>query len=133
MRMLFGITAAIMKNRNSKKKIRIEAARIATGATKLISINNLYNEIVGKLSKKRRVNHKLVLFYKMYNNLTPGYLSSLIPSFNFYRDHRIELFQIVSQYCNASLHVFLHGDGSLPYETNQGIFKLLQVQDSKRF
>ena len=37
-------TAVIMKIRNSKK-IQIEAVRMATGATKLISIRNLYNEI----------------------------------------------------------------------------------------
>ena len=30
----------------------------------------------------------------------------------------------MSQYCNASLHVFLHDDESLPYETNQVILKL---------
>ena len=56
-------------------------------------------------------------------------------SCNFYRDHRIELFRIVSQYCNASLHVFLHGDESLPYETNQVIFEAVYkyIQNSKRF
>ena len=42
---------------------------------------------------------------------------------NFYRDHLIELFWIVTQYCIASLHVFLHGDESLPCETNQVIFE----------
>ena len=56
-------------------------------------------------------------------------------SCNFYRDNRIELFRIVSQYCNASLHVFLHGDESLPYETNQVIFEAVYkyIQNSKRF
>ena len=62
------------------EKIQIEATRIATGATKLISIRNLYNEIGGETLEKRRINHKLILFYKMYNNLTPDYLSSLVPS-----------------------------------------------------
>ena len=79
MRTLFGITAAIMKYRSSKK-IQTEAARIATGATKLISIRNFYNEIGWQTLEKRRINHKLILFYKMYNNLTPDYLSSLVPS-----------------------------------------------------
>ena len=56
-------------------------------------------------------------------------------SCNFYREYRIELFRIVSQYCNASLHVFLHGDESLPYETNQVIFEAVYkyIQNSKRF
>ena len=56
------------------EKIQIEAARIATGATKFISVRNLYNEIGLETLEKRRINHKLILFYKMYNNLTPHYL-----------------------------------------------------------
>ena len=36
------------------EKIQIEAARIAIGATKLISICNLYNEIGWKLLKKEK-------------------------------------------------------------------------------
>ena len=60
--------------------IQTEAARIATGASKLISICNLYNEIGWETLEKSRISHKLILFYKMYNNLTPDYLSSLVPS-----------------------------------------------------
>ena len=238
------------------EKIQIETARVASGTTKLISIQNLYKEIGWETLEKRRINHNLILFYKIYNNLTPDYLSSLVPSSvnersrynlrnandvqtinartalyfnsflpsvirewntlsennkyvdsinsfkrqisrnktavpkyiytgsrklqilhtrlrtgcsslnhdlfaksisdtplcscrsgdvenaehfflscNFYRDHRIELYRIVSQYCNASLHVFLHGDESLPYETNQVIFEAVYkyIQNSKRF
>ena len=62
------------------EKIQIEAARIASGTTKLISIQNLYKEIGWETLEKRRISHKLILFYKMYNNLTPDYLSSLVPS-----------------------------------------------------
>ena len=79
MRTLFGITAAIMKNRNSKK-IQIQAARIVSSATKFISVQHLYNEFGWETLEKRRLNHKLTLFYKMYNNLTPDYLSSLVLS-----------------------------------------------------
>ena len=61
------------------EKVQIEAARISTGATKLISISNLYKEICWDKLQKRRDDHKRTLFYKMYNNLTPNYLSSLIP------------------------------------------------------
>lgn len=60
-------------------KIQNEAARIATGATKLISLNKLYNEVCWEPLQKRRQDHKLTLFYKMRYNLTPVYLSSLIP------------------------------------------------------
>ena len=61
------------------EKVQIEAARICTGATKLISINNLYKEICWDKFQKRCDDHKLTLFYKIYNNLTPNYISSLIP------------------------------------------------------
>ena len=45
----------------------------------LISINSLYNEIKWDSLQKRRNDHKLSLFFKMKNNLTPLYLSSLVP------------------------------------------------------
>ena len=62
------------------EKIQKEAARIATGTTKLISAENLYNEIGWDTLESRRNKQKLTLFYKMVNNLTPTYLSSLVPS-----------------------------------------------------
>ena len=46
----------------------------------MILIHSLYNEIGWETLEKRRNNHKLILFYKIYNNLTPDYLSSLVPS-----------------------------------------------------
>ena len=59
-------------------KIQNEAARIATGATKL-SLNALYNEIGWKTLQDRRRDHSFTLFYKMMYNITPLYLSSLVP------------------------------------------------------
>ena len=61
------------------EKIQIEAARIATGTTKLVSIASLYREIGWNSLDTRRKMQKLVLFYKMVNHLTPLHLSSLIP------------------------------------------------------
>ena len=61
------------------EKIPIEAARIATGTAKIVSLNALYQETGWVTLEKRRENHKLVMFYKMYNDLTPSYLSSLVP------------------------------------------------------
>ena len=58
---------------------KIEAARIATGTAKLVSLNALYQETGWLTLEKRRENHKLVMFYKMYNDLTPFYLFSLVP------------------------------------------------------
>ena len=65
--------------KNELDKIQNEAARIATGATKLVSVNALYNEVCWDPLETRRKNHRLTLFYKMMHNLTPLYLSSLIP------------------------------------------------------
>ena len=65
--------------KNELDKIQNEAARIATGATKLVSVNALYNEVCWDSLETRRKNHRLTLFYKMMHNLTTLYLSSLIP------------------------------------------------------
>ena len=67
------------KQEIEKIRIQIEAARIATGTNKLVSLNALYQETGLVTLEKRPENHKLVMFYKMYNDLTPSYLSSLVP------------------------------------------------------
>ena len=61
------------------EKIQIEAARIATGTTKLVSLQKLYEEIGWETLEARRKTHKLVLFYKMFYILSPLYLSYLVP------------------------------------------------------
>ena len=61
------------------EKINVEAARIVTGATKLVSLQLLYKECGWDTLEKRREHHKLIQFYKMINGLTPEYLSNLIP------------------------------------------------------
>ena len=58
------------------EKIQIEAARIVTGATKLVS--HLYRETCWETLNSRRKQHKLTLYYKMIIFLTPPYLSSLV-------------------------------------------------------
>ena len=60
-------------------KIQNEAARIATGTTKLVSIETLYSEIGWETLDSRRRKQKLSLFYKMYSNISPSYLSALVP------------------------------------------------------
>ena len=62
-----------------EKKNQIEAARTAIGATKLVSIAALYRETRWDSQDERRRKHKLTLFYKMSNPLSPLYLSSLVP------------------------------------------------------
>lgn len=64
------------------ENVQHEAARIVTGATKLISIQKLLEEVGWETLSNRRAKHKLTLFYKMTNNLTPSYLSDLCPPMN---------------------------------------------------
>ena len=66
---------------NELEKIQNEAARIVTGATKLVSINSLLLEVGWESLSSRRKKYKLQLLFKMQNNLSPDYLSSLVPSF----------------------------------------------------
>ena len=46
-----------------------------TGATKLVS----YTEMRLETHEVRRSKHKVCLFYKMSNNISPDYLFSLVP------------------------------------------------------
>ena len=69
-------------------KIQTEAARIVTGATKLVSLHALYEEVNWDPLETRRRKHRLLLLYKMFNNLSPEYLSSLIPP---YYQHSISI------------------------------------------
>jgi hypothetical protein len=64
---------------NELEKIQYEAARIVTGTNKLISIEKLMSEVKWDTLQNRRKKHKLILFYKMKHDLTPHYLSSLVP------------------------------------------------------
>jgi hypothetical protein len=57
----------------------MEAARIVTGGTRLVSLNNLCLETGWDKLKNRREMHRLVYFYKMKNNISPQYLSDLVP------------------------------------------------------
>ena len=60
--------------------IQNEAARIVTGATRLVSINSLLIETGWESLRERRRKHRLIFFYKIKNNMCPEYLSSLIPA-----------------------------------------------------
>ena len=64
---------------NELEKIQNEAARIVTGATKMVSINSLLSETGWETLSSRRNKHKLTLLHKMQNDLSPEYLCSLVP------------------------------------------------------
>ena len=70
------------KQCNEIEKIQIEPGRkrIVNGATKLVEIDKLYNELGWlKLSERRNL-HKLFLFFKMNHGLSPLYPSNILPS-----------------------------------------------------
>lgn len=59
--------------------VHIEAARIITGATKLCNIDKLFTDLGWESLQERRNKHKLVIFYKILNGLTPDYLQNIVP------------------------------------------------------
>ena len=105
------------------EKIQLEAARISTGATKFISIQKLYEETGWEPLETRRKKHKLVLFFKMYNHLTPPYLSSLVPplisNFSRYNLRNANDIQTIDSrttlYFNSFLPSVIRDWNSLPY------------------
>ena len=105
------------------EKIQTEAARLATCTTKLISVSNLYKEICWE----KRQNHKLTLFYKMFNNLAPHYLPSLLPQqvnavsrYNFRNSNDLQTIRTnTTLYYNAFLSSTLREWNTLPTEVRQ--------------
>ena len=83
-RPLLNYSDAVRDNASTESKKQLEAvhneaARIITGATKLCSISNLLSDLGWESLQARRTKHKLIIFYKIINSLTPEYLQSLIP------------------------------------------------------
>ena len=113
--------------KNELDKIQNEAARITTGTTKLVSLDNLYKEVGWQTLHRRRQDHKITLFYKMYNQLTPVYLSSLIPQqVNAISHHNLRnsndihtIRSNTSLYHNSFLPSTLRQWNSLPVEVRQ--------------
>ena len=59
--------------------VQYEAAKIVTGAMKGTSKHRLMQEIGWEDLKTRRAIHKLLLYFKIVNNLCPSYLVDLLP------------------------------------------------------
>lgn len=64
------------------EKLQLEAARIVTGTNRSISRTKLYEETGWEPLSTRREKHRLILFYKMVNNIAPQHLSNLLPEVN---------------------------------------------------
>lgn len=67
------------ESKKQLESVHNEAARIITGATKLCSIEKLLADLGWETLQDRRTKHKLVIFFKIINNLTPNYLAELLP------------------------------------------------------
>ena len=113
--------------KNELDKIQNEAARITTGTTKLVSLDNLYKEVGWQTLHRRRQDHKITLFYKMFNQLIPVYLSPLIPQqVNAISHHKLRnsndihtIRSNTSLYHNSFLPSTLRQWNSLPVEVRQ--------------
>ena len=108
-------------------RIQHEAARIATGTTRLVSLDSLYSKIKRKSLPKRRHDHKLSLLFKMKNNLTPEYLSSLLPQnvgntsrYSLHNSDNLQgIFSRTAQYSNSFLPSTMRAWNNLPAEERQ--------------
>ena len=93
----------------------------------LVSLDNLYKEVGWQTLHRRRQDHKITLFYKMFNQLTPVYLSSLIPQqVNAISHHNLRnsndihtIRSNTSLYHNSFLPSTLRQWNSLPVEVRQ--------------
>ncbi len=69
-----------LKNQMQKlESVQYSAALAVTGVWKGTSRDKIYNELDWEFLNKRRWSRRLVLFYKIINNLTPEYTKTPIP------------------------------------------------------
>ena len=61
------------------EKRESQSCSYISGATALVSLQSLYADICWESLQDRRTKHKLNLFFKMQNDLVPGYLATLVP------------------------------------------------------
>ena len=68
-------------NRTHKlyKTIQNEAARLVTGLTRSVSLENLFKECGWTTLSNRRQQHTLFFMYKVNNGIVPSYTQDLIP------------------------------------------------------
>ncbi|MCG8111689.1 MAG: hypothetical protein N0E59_13095 [Candidatus Thiodiazotropha taylori] len=70
---------ATYESKNKLDAIHVEAARTVTGATKLCSVEKLLTDLGWDTLQARRNKHKLVIFYKLINGISPDYLRDFVP------------------------------------------------------
>jgi hypothetical protein len=60
------------------ESVQYESARVVTGAMRGTSRSRLSDELAWEDMNTRRSMHKLVLYYKIVNNLTPSFFFRLV-------------------------------------------------------
>ncbi|MCG8095193.1 MAG: hypothetical protein JAZ17_16505 [Candidatus Thiodiazotropha endolucinida] len=68
-----------VQDRQTLEKIQNEAARVVTGLTRSVSLENLYRECGWVPLFERRTLQKMVFMYKINNDIVPPYITDLIP------------------------------------------------------
>ena len=61
------------------QKVQNEAARLFTGLTRSVSLENLYKECAWATISQRRQKHKLSFMYNVNTGMVPSYIQDLIP------------------------------------------------------
>lgn len=90
-----------LKKNNDIEAVQNEAARIVTGATKFCNIDKLLKDLNWETLAERRRKHRLTLFYKMKNQISPNYLSNLIPQQPDQPYHLRARTDVPNIYCNT--------------------------------
>ena len=98
------------------EKLQLEAARIVTGLPSYVNTQALYFETGWENLESRRNRRKLVLFYKMHNQLTPTYLHNLLP--NLVRDRSRYPLRNNNDYETPNYRLSTTRSSFLPYTIN---------------
>ena len=106
-----------VQNAEMLDKIQNEAARIVTGLTRSVSLENLYKECGWVSLSERRKQQKLNFMFKVHQGQVPNYISDLIPP----------LVRDVSNYPLRNMHNY-----SIPFARTE-IFKKSCIPSSISF
>ena len=71
----------LIKDSKILEDLQVEATRIITGIRHNSSRSKLYDELVCDLLSTRRIIHKFILLYKLFNSFSPQYLCDLLEPF----------------------------------------------------
>ena len=105
-------------------KVHIRAMRIIACATERSNINSRYEDLGWVSLFRRRLIHRLTLFYKITNNMTPQYLADIVPPtvgdrqiYNLRsRDNITQIHAQKQRYTKSFFHATIHEWNSLPME-----------------